>query len=281
MIKSRQKNSLIRLTFSYILLVIIAICCLYPALWVILSSLRPGAALYSPTLIPNAFTLDHYTELFTSKSTMFGRWYWNTLKIATLSMLISTTLVLLTAYALSRFRFKGRKTTMTGMLVIGMFPGFMSLIAIYILLMQLNLLDTHTAIVLVYSAGAPLGAFVVKGFFDSIPKSIEESARIDGASHLQVFRKIMLPLSKPMLIYVMLTSFTGAWGDFIFARAVLRTKEQWTIAVGMWDMVNSSQTSNFTLFAAGSVLVAIPITILFMFLQRYLVDGLTAGANKG
>jgi len=280
-VKSRTFRTRIRLTLSYALLVVIAICCLYPALWVVLSSLRPGSALFSPTLWPKTFTLEHFEELFTSKTLLFGTWYWNTLKIATLSMLISSTLVLMTAYALSRYRFKGRKTTMTGMLIIGMFPGFMSLMALYILLMQLNLLDTHTAIVLVYSAGAPLGAFVVKGFFDSIPKSIEESARMDGAGHMQVFMRIMLPLSKPIMIYVMLTSFTGAWGDFIFARAVLRSKEQWTIAVGMWDMVNSNQNSQFTLFAAGAVLVAIPITLLFMYLQRYLVDGLTAGANKG
>ncbi|TCZ74700.1 sugar ABC transporter permease [Paenibacillus albiflavus] len=281
MIKNRRKENLIRLTFSYILLTIIAICCLYPALWVIVSSMRPGTALFSPTFLPKKLTLEHYSELFNSTSIMFGRWYLNTLKIAFLTMLFSSALVLMTAYSLSRFRFKGRKITMTAILVIGMFPGFMSLIAIYILLMQLNLLDTHTAIVLVYSAGAGLGAFVVKGFFDSIPKGIEESARIDGASHMQVFTKIMLPLSKPMLVYVMLTTFTGAWGDFIFARAVLRTKEQWTIAVGMWDMVNSQQNSNFTLFAAGSVLVAVPITLLFMYLQRFLVEGLTAGANKG
>jgi len=281
MIKNRRKKNRIRLTLSYILLTIIAICCLYPALWVIISSMRPGTSLFSPTFLPKQLTLEHYSDLFNSKSIMFGRWYLNTLKIAVLTMLFSSALVLMTAYSLSRFRFKGRKLTMTVILVIGMFPGFMSLIAIYILLMQLNLLDTHTAIVLVYSAGAGLGAFVVKGFFDSIPKSIEESARIDGASHMQVFTKIMLPLSKPMLVYVMLTSFTGAWGDFIFARAVLRTKEQWTIAVGMWDMVNSQQNTNFTLFAAGSVLVAVPITLLFMYLQRFLVDGLTAGANKG
>ena len=146
--------------------------------------------------------------------------------------------------------------------------------------MQLNLLDTHLALILVYSAGAPLGAFVVKGFFDTIPKSPEESARIDGATHWTVFIRIMLPLSKPMITYVGLMTFAGAWGDFIFARLVLRTKEKWTLAIGLWDMVNNAST-NFTMFAAGAVLIAIPIALLYLFLQRFLVEGLTAGASKG
>ena len=195
-------------------------------------------------------------------------------------MIFGVILVVMTAYALSRFRFYGRKNLMSGMLVLGMFPGFMSMIAIYILLMQLNLLDTHLALILVYSAGAPLGAFVVKGFFDTIPKSLEESARIDGATHWTVFIRIMLPLSKPMITYVGLMTFAGAWGDFIFARLVLRTKEKWTLAIGLWDMVNNAST-NFTMFAAGAVLIAIPIALLYLFLQRFLVEGLTAGASKG
>lgn len=271
----------IRLTISYLLLAIMAICCIYPALWIVIASFRPGAALYSPNFIPDALSLEHYKELFTSKSVMFGRWYWNTLKISTLSMIFGTILVTLTAYSLSRFRFKGRKLSMTVLLVLGMFPGFMSMIAIYILLMQLNLLDTHAAIILVYTAGASLGAFVVKGFFDSIPKDMEEAARMDGATHFTIFMRIMLPLSRPMLTYVALTTFYGGWVDFIFARLVLRSKEQWTVAVGLWDMVANNQNSNFTMFAAGAVLIAVPITLLFFYLQRFLVEGITAGASKG
>lgn len=271
----------VRLTLSYLILTAIAICCLYPALWVILSSLRPGSALFSPTLFPKTFTLDHYKELFTSKSFLFGRWYWNTLKITSLSMIFGTFAVTLTGYALSRFRFRGRKTALTTLLVLGMFPGFMSMIAVFILLFQLNLLNTHAALIVVYTFGAVHGAFVVKGFFDTIPSSLEEAARIDGASHFTIFWRIMLPLSRPMLTYIGLTTFYGGWGDFIFARLVLRSKEQWTVAVGLWDMVANFQNSNFTMFASASVLIAIPITILFMWLQRFFVDGLTAGANKG
>ncbi|MDQ6423157.1 sugar ABC transporter permease [Paenibacillus sp. LHD-117] len=277
----RKSANVLRLTVSYAILIIIAVCALYPALWVLLSSLRPGTSLFSPTLIPEEFTIVHYKELFTNPSFRYGAWYLNTLKIATLSMIFSTILVTLSMYALSRFRFRGRKQTLTLLLVLGMFPGFMSMIAVFIVLLQLNLLDTHAALILVYSAGSVLGGFVVKGFYDTIPRSLDEAARIDGATHLQVFLRIMLPLSKPMLTYVALTTFTGAWVDFIFARLVLRSKENWTLAVGMWDLVNSYQNSNFTLFAAGAVLIAIPITLLFVFLQRFLVQGLTSGASKG
>lgn len=276
-----KSASALRLTISYIILIAIAICCIYPALWVVVSSLRPGTSLFSTTFFPEQFTFVHYKELFTNDRFQYGTWYINTLKIATLSMIFSTILITLSMYALSRFRFRGRKSMLTGMLVLGMFPGFMSMIAIFIVLLQLNLLDTHAALILVYSAGSVLGGFIVKGFYDTIPRSLDEAARIDGATHLQVFVKIMLPLSKPVLTYVALTSFTGAWVDFIFAKLVLRSKENWTLAVGMWDLVNTSQNSNFTLFAAGAVLIAIPITLLFVFLQRFLVQGLTSGASKG
>ncbi|MFD0590045.1 sugar ABC transporter permease [Paenibacillus sp. GCM10027627] len=280
--KMGQKSAnAFRLTISYAILIILAVCALYPAIWVVLSSLRPGTSLFSPTLIPDKFTLVHYKELFTNPSFQYGKWYLNTLKIATFTMIFSTILVTLSMYALSRFRFKGRKTSLTLLLVLGMFPGFMSMIAIFIVLLQLNLLDTHFALILVYSAGSVLSGFIVKGFYDTIPRTLDEAARIDGASHFQIFIRIMLPLSRPMLTYVALTTFTGAWVDFIFARLVLRSKENWTLAVGMWDLVNSSQNSNFTMFAAGAVLIAIPITLLFVFLQRFLVQGLTSGASKG
>lgn len=272
----------VRLTLSYLFLIVIAICCIYPALWVLVSSVRPGTSLYSATFFPKTITFEHYYELFNSKVFQYGRWYLNTLKIATLSMIFSTLLSTVSMYALSRFRFKGRQTILSTILVLGMFPGFMSLIPVYIFLLQLNLLDTHAAIIIVYAAGAVLfNGFVIKGFFDTIPRSLDESARIDGASHLQIFYRIMLPLGRPILIYVALTTFAGAWVDFIFANLVLRTKEKWTLAVGMWDLVNAYQNSNFTMFAAGAVLIAVPITLLFVLLQRFLVQGLTSGASKG
>lgn len=279
---SRKVANFIRLSGSYIILIILSIAALYPAIWILLSSFRPGKSLYSKTFIPEQFTLAHYRELFTSPSYMFGTWYMNTLKIAVFSMLIGVVLTLLTSYAVSRFRFKARKTALSTVLILGMFPGFMSMIAIYMLLKEFNLLDTHIALIIVYAAGAPLlGTFIAKGFLDTIPRSLDEAARIDGASNFGIFMKVILPLSRPMITYMALTQFVGPWVDFIFARLILRTKENWTVAVGMWDMVNTNQNTNFTLFSAGAVLISIPIMILFVFLQRLLVDGLTAGASKG
>jgi arabinogalactan oligomer/maltooligosaccharide transport system permease protein len=279
---SVRLSTKLRVIASYLFLLAVVGWSLYPAAWVVLSSFKPGKSLYSETFIPKTLTLSHYSELFYSKSLMFPAWYFNTFKVAVFSMLLSTLLVTLSAYALSRFRFPLRKASLTLMLVLGMFPGFMSMVAVYILLMQVGLLNTHLALIIVYSFGSVIfNLFVAKGFFDTLPKAIEEAARIDGASNLRVFASIMLPLSKPMLVFVALTTFTGAWIDFIFASLVLRTKEKWTVAVGLYDMVNSYQNAYFTLFAAGAVLIAIPITLLFIYLQRHFVDGLTSGANKG
>lgn len=278
----RKVKKRIQLTLSYITLVIMVIGAIYPALWVIMGSVRPGKSLYSKNLIPDQFTLDHYRELFTSKSYLFGQWYMNTLKISIASMLIGIALTLLTSYAVSRFRFRGRQTALSIVLILGMFPGFMSMIAIFLLLKEFRMLDTHFALIIVYAAGAPLlGTFVAKGFLDTIPRSLDEAAKIDGASNFRIFTRIILPLSRPMITYMALTQFVGPWVDFIFAKMVLRSKEQWTVAVGLYEMVSSNTNSNFTLFAAGAVLIAVPITLLFMFLQRLLVEGLTSGASKG
>ncbi|RIE03192.1 sugar ABC transporter permease [Cohnella faecalis] len=263
----------------HLLLFIIAVVTIYPALWVVLASFRPGTALYSEHLIPERLTLGHYRELF--EMFPFAQWYVNTLKIAVVSMVCSTFFVLLTGYAFSRFRFYGRKGLMTGLFVLGMFPSFMSMVAVYILLLNMNLLNTHSALIFVYSAGAAMGYLLVKGYFDTIPRSLEEAARIDGANHWIVFFKIFVPLSRPLIVYLSVTSFAGAFNDFIFAQMVLRTKENQTLAVGLYNMVSSQFSTQFTIFAAGCVLVALPITLVFMFFQRFLVEGLTAGAEKG
>jgi arabinogalactan oligomer / maltooligosaccharide transport system permease protein len=279
MISVPKLNKMLRLAISYVLLILIAIFCLYPSLWVILASFRPGTSLYSDSFIPKKLTLEHYQELFTKFE--FGLWYVNTLKIALVSMFFGTFFVLLTGYAFSRFRFYGKKNLMSGLFVLGMFPSFMSMIAVYILLLNMNLLNTHSALMLVYVAGGAMGYLLVKGYFDSISKSLEDAARIDGANHWTIFFKIFLPLSRPLIAFLTVTSFAGAFNDFIFAQMVLRTKEQQTLAVGLYNMVNSAFATQFTIFAAGCVLVALPITLLFMAFQRFLVEGLTAGADKG
>lgn len=273
-----------KLLISYVVLALIGVVSIYPALWTVLSSFRVGNSLFSDTFIPQQWTLDHYKDLFRTRGTrdiQYAKWFWNTLQVAAVSTVVGTILQLLTAYAFSRFRFKGRKPMMMLVLILGMFPGFLSIIAIFSILQKLQLLDSKWGLVLVYSAGSALGMFVAKGFFDTIPRSLEEAARIDGANNMSIFFRIILPLSRPIITYISLMTFTGAWVDFIFARAILTSRDEWTLAVGLWSIIDSYNSTEFTLFAAGCVLVAIPITILYMYTQRFLVDGLTAGASKG
>lgn len=270
----------IKAGISYTIIILMCIISIFPAFWIVMSSLKTGNSLFSDTLIPREMTLEHYRNLFSNTS--YPIWFMNTLKVAVFSTLLGTMLLLISAYTISRYRFKGRKTALTVMLVLQMFPGFMAMIAIYVLLNTMGLLNSHGALVLVYSSGAIItNMFVAKGFFDTIPKSIEDAARIDGASHTKMFVSIMLPLSKPMLTYASLMIFNGCFVDFIFADLILRTEEQRTLAVGLFRMVSQRNSTEFTLFAAGAVLVALPVTMLFIFLQRFLVEGLTAGASKG
>lgn len=263
----------------HIFLIICAIFSTYPIIWIIMSSLNPGNALYSSSIIPEKITGSNYKELFTG--TDFGLWYANTMKIAFFTMLLSVVFVVITAYALSQFRFRGRKLTLMAMLILQAFPTFMSMIAVYLLLMQIKMLDTHFGLIIVYTAGAiPYGAWLVKGYFDSIPRSLPEAAKIDGATNMKVFIKVMMPLSSPIITFIALTNFMAPWMDFILARLVLRTAPKKTLAIGLFEMVNDRMNTEFTMFAAGAVMVAIPITILFVILQRYVIQGIAEGACK-
>ncbi|XID92166.1 sugar ABC transporter permease [Paenibacillaceae bacterium WGS1546] len=276
--KSRNDSS--KLVASYVVLCALAFISLFPALWIVMSSLKAGNSLYSDTLIPRSFTFEHYRNLF--ESTKYPIWFINTLKVALISTLTGTFLLLLTSYVISRFRFAGRKFSLNMLLVLQMFPGFMAMIAIYVLLNAMKLLNSHWALILVYSSGAIItNVFIAKGFFDTIPKSLEEAARMDGASHLRTFFSVMIPLAKPMLTYASLMIFSGCFVDFIFADLVLRSEDQRTLAVGLYRMVSQRNSTEFTMFAAGAVLVALPVSFMFLLLQRFLVNGLTAGASKG
>ncbi len=267
-------------SLTYILLIGIAIIIILPIIWIILSSFQVGTTLYSSTFIPEKLTFDHYVSLFTK--TDYPIWYKNTLKIAFFNMIIGVLITTLTAYTFSRYRFKGRKNIMIGMLVLQMFPSFLSMTAIVVIITKLNLMDTHWGLILVYAAGQiPYNAWLIKGYFDGIPKSLDEAARIDGAGHLTIFWKVIMPLAKPILVLVALTNFTGPWFDFIFPKLVLRSKETKTLALGIFEWVQGRADNNFTLFAAGSILIAVPIVILFGVLQKHIVSGLSSGATKG
>jgi len=268
------------LTFIYTVFIITTLTVIYPILWVIMGSVNPGDTLNATSLFPKTMTLHHFEHLI--QNTDYVLWFKNTLFIAFWNMVLSTLLIVTAAYAFSRFRFPGRKQTLMMMLVLQMFPGFMGMIAIYILLLQLGLLDNHWGLILVYAGGSiPFGAWLVKGYFDSMPRSLEEAAKIDGAGNITIFFKVMMPLAKPILVFTAINNFIGPWMDFIFARLVIRSSEKKTLAIGLFEMVTGRGNTEFTTFAAGAVIVAIPITIVFLAFQKQMVEGLKAGANKG
>ena len=273
-------------TIIYIILVLVSIIWIFPFFYLIIQSLRidnPGLSL---TLFPEdwQYGLDNYIKLFTDDAYNFGRWYLNTLIIAVLTTVFQTILVLMTAYALSRLRFKGRKGLMKFMLIIGMFPGFLGMICIYKILQAVGLQTSIFGLFLVYIAGSAMNYYISKGFFDTIPRSLDEAALIDGANRNTVFWRIIIPLSKPIVVYTVLTAFLAPWGDFMMANYLVGrgSQEAFTVAVGLQKWIQPTLSGMyFTRFCAGGVFVSIPIVILFFWLQRYYVEGVTGGAVKG
>ncbi len=272
----------LRLGFTYLLLIVLSIAWLFPIAWVVLTSFRGEGTAFVGYIIPKTFTLENYTKLFNNEAFPFAKWFLNTLIVAVATCVISTFITVVMAYSLSRIKFKFRNRFLKLALVLNMFPGFMSMIAIYYILKALNLTQTLFALVLVYSAGAALGFYIAKGFFDTIPYSLDESAMIDGATRKDIFFKITLPLSKPIIVYTALTAFIGPWMDFIFAKVILGdATDKYTVAIGLFSMLNQDRINVwFKSFAAGSVLIAIPITLLFMYMQKYYVEGITSGSVK-
>ncbi|MFC3928286.1 sugar ABC transporter permease [Streptococcus caprae] len=272
----------IRLGLIYLLLTVLSIIWLFPVVWVVLSSLRAEGTAYVSYIIPKSFTLANYTKLFTNSTFPFGRWFLNTFYVATMSCLLSTFITVAMAYSLSRIKFKFKNQFLKLALVLNMFPGFMSMIAVYYILKALGLTQTLTALILVYSAGAALGFYIAKGFFDTIPYSLDESAMIDGATRKDIFFKITLPLSKPIIVYTALMAFMGPWVDFIFAKVILGdATSKYTVAIGLFSMLRADTINEwFMPFTAGSVLIAVPITLLFIFMQKYYVEGITGGSVK-
>ena len=266
----------------YTLIIIMAVIIFYPLLWTLGISLNPGTSLYSASMIPEDWSFEHYVWLFTDPRSDYLTWYKNTLFVAFATSILAVIFVTLTAYAFSRYRFVGRKYGLYAFLILQMFPVLMAMVAIYILLNQVNLLDTLWGLILVYVGGAiPMNAFLVKGYFDTIPRELDDSAKMDGAGHFRIFFTIMLPLAKPIIAVVALFNFMAPFMDFILPRIVLRSSENYTLALGLFNMVNDAFANQFTRFAAGSILIAIPIAIVFLFLQRYLISGLMSGSTKG
>ena len=253
----------------YLELIFMCIIVLFPIVWIVGSSFNQGSSLATATPFPENPTIEHYFRLF--KETNFAQWYLNTLKIAVINMILSVALSTSMGYIFARFRFKGKKPALISVLVLQMFPSFMGMTALYILFLTFNMLDNHWALILCYAAGQiPMNTWLIKGYLGSIPKELDESAMIDGATKAQ-----------PIISFVAVTQFMAPWMDFIFPRMIISTNSKLTLAVGLYDMINGQNQNNFTMFAAGCVLVAVPITILYVSMQRFLIEGITAGANKG
>lgn len=285
-LQSAKKKKIIHNTIVHIVLAVLAAIWVFPIFWVVLTSFRAEKGSYVSTFFPQGYTLANYARLFTDTSILnFPKMFLNTFVIAVCSCVLATFYVLAVSYCLSRMRFKMRKPYMNMAMILGLFPGFMSMAAVYFILKALGLTEGNlirAALILCYSGGAGLGFQIAKGFFDTIPIAIDEAALIDGCNRWQIFTKITLPLSKPIIIYTILTSFIGPWVDFVFAKVICRANsDQFTIAIGLWKMLEKEYIDSwYTCFAAGAVLISIPIAVLFLFLQRFYVDGMS-GAVKG
>mgnify|MGYP006278899207 CR=1 FL=1 len=278
---TEDQKSKLGLIASYAVVVIMIIIALYPTVWILSASINPNNSLSSSSLIPDGATLDNFKELVSDPSYPFFRWYWNSIKLGVLSSTIAVALTAMSGYIFAKLDFWGRKYGLMSLLIVQMFPPMMSIVAIYVLLSMFGLLDTHLGILIIYTGGAvPFASWMLKGYFDSIPTSLIHAAKIDGASQFRIFWQIMLPLAKPMLAVVAMFNFVRPFSDFILANLLLQSKDTITLAVGLYRMVANQFSNDWTLFAAGAVLSAIPVMILFLSMQRYFISGLSAGATK-
>ena len=271
---------------TYIFLVILCAIWLLPFFWLVMQSFREGYGQFISTFLPENYTLNNYKALFTEFEVMnFPRMFLNTLVVACFSCLISTAFVLFVAYCTSRLKWKMRKPYMNMAMVLNLFPGFMTMVAVYFILKALGMTEGDRipiALIIVFSAGAGTGFYVMKGYMDTIPKTLDEAAWLDGATKFQTFTRITLPLCKPMIVYQLITSFMGPWVDFVFAKVIVRTEAKYfTVSIGLWSMLEKEYVDKwFVRFCAGAVLVSIPIAILFVFTQKFYKEAMS-GSVKG
>lgn len=269
-------------TAAYAALIILSVIWIVPILWVVFTAFRVEPGSFSPDFIPKAVTFQNFIDLWNNTVYPFKTWFFNTLIVAVCTCLLSTLLTLTISYVLSRMRFKFRKPYMNMALILGMFPGFMSMIAVYYVLKAVGMTQSLTALVLVYSAGAGINFYICKGFFDTIPRALDEAAKLDGATNAQIFSKVIMPLSGPIIVYTSLMAFMAPWGDFIFAKILMGDNYyKYTVAIGMFQMIAKDNIyAYFRQFAAGCVCIGIPIIVMFILMQRLYVEGVTGGAVK-
>lgn len=268
-----------------LILLVLALIWLIPIVWLVCTSFSDYSGMNTSTFFPKVWSLKHYSLLFTQNSVnQFPTWFMNTFKIAIFTSIISTTLVLMTAYALSFGKMKSRKAIMNIGVMLGLIPGTLSMIATYFVLKFFGLTNSHIGLILVYSGSAGLGYLICKGFFDTVPRSLCEAAMIDGCSQARTFFRIIIPMSKPIIVYTVISSFMTPWMDFVFSKLILNAgiSDYYTVAIGLYKMLDKSLiNSYFTIFCCGGVIVSIPISILFYFMQKFYVEGITGGAVKG
>lgn len=272
----------VKSTITHTFLVLLAIFWLVPIIWLLFVSVGAEKGINIFTFFPTKYTFWNFTNLL--KNTNFPIWFKNTLIVSIFTAIISSLFVLMVSYTMSRLRFNGRTKLMNLGIIVGLFPGVLAVVAVYFILKTLNLTGTLTSLVLVYSASSGLGYLVAKGFFDTIPKGLDEAAKIDGATHWDVFSKIIIPLSKPIIIYTILISFLAPWVDFYLARLIIppTAQDKMTVAVGLFRMLDRGLiNTHFSTFAAGAVIVSIPTATLFVIMQGFYVEGVTGGSVKG
>ena len=282
-----MKTKTIRIVIRHIVLAFLAAFWLIPILWLVVTSFGVDKGPNISTFFPKAYTLAHYKAILSPGAdsvNQFPQWFMNTFVIAIFTCIISTLFVLMVAYAMSCMRFKARKPLMNIAIILNLFPGFLSMVAVYFIMKEIGLTNFKIGMVIVYSAGSGIGYLIAKGFFDTISKSLRESAYLEGANEFTVFWKIIIPLSKPIVVYTVINSFLAPWMDFVMASLMLNSgvSAEKTVALGLFSMVDKVNRNNyFAQFCAGGVIVSIPISILFVIMQKFYVEGITGGSVKG
>lgn len=276
----------VKSVLRHVVLTLLAAFWLLPIIWLLVTSLSSYKGINTSRFFPESWSLDNYVQLFARPDNVanFPAWFKNSFIVGVFTCIVSTIFVCMVAYAMSCMRFKGRKFLMSFAIILGMFPGVLAMIAVYFVLKSFGLTNSLIGLIIVYSASSGLGYLILKGFFDTIPASMRESARLEGANEATIFAKIILPLSKPMIVYTVINSFLNPWMDFVLAKLIITSKDpsDWTVAIGLFNLLQRSLIGDyFSVFCAGGVIVAIPISILFIVMQKFYVEGITGGAVKG
>lgn len=291
-VQQMQNSARLRRNFAITIRLLIAAILIafsvFPILWMISASFNPTGSLATQTLIPPNAGLDNYQKLLTSREFPFWTWMWNSVKISSLTSVLSLTITTIAAYAFSRFRFRGRVAMLKGIMLINVFPALLALVATFLMISQLGDilpafgLNTHASLILIYLGGAMgINIWLMKGYMDTIPRDIDESAMIEGASDWQIFSRLILPLLRPILIVIAIINYIGTYGEFILARVLLKSTDQYTLMVGLQIFAGAQFQQRWGVFAAGALMGALPIMIIYLLLQDQIIGGLTQGAVKG